>query len=131
MLELAIGTGRIALPLAARGVRVDGVDFSAAMLAKLRAKPGGEALAVTLGDFADVPVPGKYPLVYIVFNTLFNLLDQDEQVRCFQNVANDLTEEGLRRGGVRTQFSGEAARRPVRGRRADRRRVRAARCRSA
>ncbi len=69
-LELAIGTGRIALPLAARGIRVDGIDLSPAMVARLRAKPGGADLEVTMGDFADVPVEGTYPLIYIVFNTL-------------------------------------------------------------
>jgi SAM-dependent methyltransferase len=94
-LELAIGTGRVALPLAARGIRVDGIDFSPAMVAKLRAKPGGDQLAVTLGNFADVPVAGTYRLVYLVFNTLFNLLTQDEQVRCFANVAAHLTEDGV------------------------------------
>jgi SAM-dependent methyltransferase len=94
VLELAIGTGRIALPLAARGVRVDGIDFSEAMVARLRSKPGGEALKVTMGDFADVAVSGTYRLIYIVFNTLFNLLTQDEQVRCFQNVAAHLGEDG-------------------------------------
>jgi len=93
-LELAIGTGRIALPLAARGIQVDGVDLSTAMVAKLRAKPGGDALSVTMGDFADVPVTGRYPLIYLVFNTLFNLLTQDDQVRCFQNVAGHLTDGG-------------------------------------
>ncbi len=94
-LELAIGTGRVALPLAARGIRVDGVDFSPAMVAKLRAKPGGDALTVTMGDFAAVPVEGAYRLIYVVFNTLFNLLTQDEQVRCFENVAAHLTEDGV------------------------------------
>jgi SAM-dependent methyltransferase len=93
-LELAIGTGRIALPLAARGIRVDGVDISPAMLAKLRAKPGGEQMSLTLGDFADVPVQGTYRLVFEVFNTLFNLLTQDDQVRCFENVAAHLTDDG-------------------------------------
>jgi hypothetical protein len=93
-LELAIGTGRIALPLAARGITVDGIDLSASMVAKLRAKPGGDQIAVTLGDFAGVPVPGSYPLIYVVFNTLFNPLTQDDQVRCFQNVAARLTEQG-------------------------------------
>ncbi|HLJ81976.1 MAG TPA: class I SAM-dependent methyltransferase, partial [Ktedonobacterales bacterium] len=86
-LELAIGTGRVALPLAARGIRVDGIDFSPAMVAKLRAKPGGDQIAVTMGNFADVPVQGTYRLIYVVFNTLFNLLTQDDQVRCFENVA--------------------------------------------
>lgn len=94
-LELAIGTGRIALPLAARGVRVDGIDLSPAMVAKLRAKPGGEHLSVTTGDFADVSVEGNYRLIFIVFNTLFNLLTQEDQVRCFENVARHLTEDGL------------------------------------
>ena len=94
-LELAIGTGRIALPLAARGIRVDGVDLSPAMVSKLRSKPGGEQLSVTMGDFADVPVEGSYRLIFIVFNTLFNLLSQEEQVRCFENVANHLTDDGL------------------------------------
>lgn len=95
VLELAIGTGRIALPLAARGVRVDGIEISPAMVAKLRAKPGGEDVTVTLGDFADVGVPGSYRLVFVVFNTLFNLLKQDDQVRCFQNVAAHLTDDGV------------------------------------
>ncbi len=93
-LELAIGTGRIGLPLAARGITVDGIDSSRAMVDRLRAKPGGERLAVTTGDFADVPVPGRYRLVYIVFNTLFNLLTQDAQVRCFENVAARLDDGG-------------------------------------
>ena len=93
-LELAIGTGRIALPLAARGIRVDGIDFSSAMVAKLRAKPGGARIAVTIGNFADVAVKGTYRLIYLVFNTLFNLLSQDEQVRCFENVADHLTDNG-------------------------------------
>ena len=93
-LELAIGTGRIALPLAARGIRVDGIDFSSTMVAKLRAKPGGAQIAVTMGNFADVAVKGTYRLIYLVFNTLFNLLSQDEQVRCFENVADHLTDDG-------------------------------------
>jgi SAM-dependent methyltransferase len=93
-LELAIGTGRIALPLAARGVHVDGIDISRAMVGRLRAKPGGERLAVTIGDFADVPVSGRYALIYVVFNTLFNLLTQDDQIRCFENVARRLTDDG-------------------------------------
>jgi hypothetical protein len=75
-------------------VRVDGIDFSAPMVAKLRAKPGGDQIAVTIGNFADVPVQGTYRLIFLVFNTLFNLLTQDEQVRCFQNVAAHLTEDG-------------------------------------
>ncbi len=94
-LELAAGAGRIALPLAERGVHVDGIDFAPAMLAQLRTKPGGERLAVTLGDFADVPVPGHYRLIYVVWNTFFNLLTQDRQVRCFANVAAHLTDDGV------------------------------------
>jgi Methyltransferase domain len=93
-LELAIGTGRIALPLAARGIRVDGIDFSPPMVAKLRAKPGGDELSVTMGDFADVGVSDTYPLIYIVFNSFFNLLTQDDQVRCFENVASHLADGG-------------------------------------
>ena len=94
-LELAIGTGRIALPLTARGILVDGVDISPAMIAQLRTKLGGDQISVTIGDFADVPVPGTYRLIYVVFNTLFNLLSQEEQVRCFENVAAHLTDDGL------------------------------------
>jgi Methyltransferase domain len=93
-LELAIGTGRIALPLAARGIRVDGIDLSTAMVARLREKPGGDQISVTIGDFAEVPVEGTYRLIYVVFNTLFNLLTQEEQVRCFENVAAHLTDDG-------------------------------------
>ena len=93
-LELAIGTGRIALPLAAIGIIVDGIDISPAMVARLRAKPGGDDISVTMGNFADVAVAGSYRLIYVVFNTLFNLLSQDEQVRCFENVAAHLTDDG-------------------------------------
>jgi Methyltransferase domain len=93
-LELAIGTGRIALPLAARGILVHGVDLSPAMVARLRRKPGGDRIPVTVGDFAEVPVPGSFRLVYVVFNTLFNLRTQDEQVRCFENVAAHLADDG-------------------------------------
>jgi SAM-dependent methyltransferase len=93
-LELGIGTGRVALPLAARGIRVDGIDISPAMVARLRAKPGGEGLTVTIGDFGAVAVPGAYRLVYVVFNTLFNLGTQEDQVRCFENVAARLADDG-------------------------------------
>lgn len=105
-LELAIGTGRIALPLAAKGVQVDGIDFSPSMIARLRAKPGGQNLTITLGNFADVAVPDTYDLIYIVFNTLFNLLTQNEQVGCFVNVAAHLTERGVFviEGGIPTEF---------------------------
>ncbi|HWD43398.1 MAG TPA: class I SAM-dependent methyltransferase [Actinomycetota bacterium] len=94
-LELGIGTGRVALPLAARGVEVHGVDASAAMVERLRAKPGGEAIPVTLGDFADLPVEGSFTLVYAVFNTFFSLLTQGAQVRCFQAVAGRLAPGGV------------------------------------
>jgi hypothetical protein len=94
-LELAIGTGRIALPLAAQGIRVDGIDMSEPMVAQLRAKPGGDSMSVTMGDFADVAIDGTYRLIYLVFNTLFNLLEQDDQVRCFVNAAKHLTQDGL------------------------------------
>lgn len=93
-LELGIGAGRIALPLAARGIRVDGVDISPAMVDQLRDMPGGERLSVAIGDFADVPVAGAYRLIFVVWNTFFNLLTQEDQVRCFENVAAHLAEEG-------------------------------------
>jgi len=89
-LELAVGTGRVALPLMARGIGVAGVDASAEMVQRLRAKPGGEAVPVTIGDMADVPVSGQFALVYLVFNTLFGLLTQERQAVCFRNVARVL-----------------------------------------
>jgi hypothetical protein len=73
---------------------VDGIDLSTAMVDKLRAKPGGDEISVTIGDFADVAVDGTYPLIFVVFNTLFNLLTQDDRVRCFENVAAHLTDDG-------------------------------------
>ncbi|ONK09764.1 class I SAM-dependent methyltransferase [Streptomyces sp. MP131-18] len=94
-LELAVGTGRVALPLAARGVAVEGVEGSAAMAERMRAKPGGTAVPTVIGDMADVPVTGPFALAYLVFNTLFNLPDQARQVDCFRNVA-----EVLQPGGV-------------------------------
>jgi SAM-dependent methyltransferase len=93
-LELGIGTGRVALPLAARGVEVHGIDASEAMIERMAAKPGGDAVTVTVGDFAGVPVEGSYPLVYVVFNTFFALLSQDDQVRCFAAVAEHLAPGG-------------------------------------
>ncbi len=93
-LELGIGTGRVAMPLAAAGVAVEGIDASESMVAKLREKPGGAAIPVTLGDFADVGRPGPFDLVFVVFNTLFVLLDQESQVRCFGNVAQRLKPDG-------------------------------------
>ena len=95
ILELAIGTGRIALPLAARGIEVHGIDASEAMVAKLRGKPGGEDIPVTIGDFADVGVEGRFRLITIVFNTLWALLTQEDQERCLRNVADHLTEDGV------------------------------------
>ena len=89
-LELGIGTGRIALPLAQRGVRVHGIDLSEAMVARLRAKPGAERVGVTVGDFATTTVEGSFSVAYLVFNTINNLTSQDEQVACFQNVAAHL-----------------------------------------
>jgi SAM-dependent methyltransferase len=94
VLELGIGTGLLALPLAARGVDVHGIDASPEMVAALRAKPGGEALPVTMGDFAEVNVEGEFSLVYVVYNTLFALQTQEEQVRCFGNVAARLAPGG-------------------------------------
>jgi SAM-dependent methyltransferase len=93
-LELAIGTGRIGLPLAGTGVRVDGIELSEAMLERLREKPGGADLDVTVGDMADVELPRRYRLVYVVFNTFFNLLTQDDQVRCFERTAGHLADDG-------------------------------------
>ena len=87
VLELAIGSGRVALPLAARGVAVEGIEASPEMVALLRAKPGGDAIPIVVGDMADVGVTGPYPLVYLVFNTLFNLTGQGRQEDCFRNVA--------------------------------------------
>jgi SAM-dependent methyltransferase len=94
-LELAIGTGRIAIPLASTGVEVAGIDASQAMVAKLRQKPGGRDLEVHMGDFADVGVDGPFSLVYVVFNTFFALLSQEDQLRCFRNVANRLGDIGV------------------------------------
>src|SRR6516162_8035933 len=86
-LELGIGTGRIALPLAARGVEVHGIDASPAIVARMREKPGGDKIDVTIGDMADVPVAGEFAIVFVVFNTFFMLTTQEAQVRCFRNVA--------------------------------------------
>ncbi len=95
VLELGIGTGRVALPLAARGIEVHGIDASPAMVERLRAKPGGDVLPVRIGDFADVDAPGaSYTLVYVVFNTFFALLTQHDQCRCFANVAARLGPTG-------------------------------------
>ncbi len=93
-LELGIGTGRIALPLARRGVPVHGIDVSEAMVAKLRAKPGGEDIDVTIGDFATTTVDGSFSLAYLVYNTISNLTTQAAQVACFRNVATHLEPGG-------------------------------------
>jgi SAM-dependent methyltransferase len=93
-LELGIGTGRIALPLAQRGVRVHGIDLSEAMVERLRAKPGAEQIGVTIGDFATTTVEGTFSVAYLVFNTIMNLTTQDEQIACFQNVAAHLEPGG-------------------------------------
>jgi SAM-dependent methyltransferase len=94
VLELGIGTGRIALPLAARGVRVHGIDLSPDMVAQLRAKPRGEDIPVTIGDFSTTRVDGTFSLAYLVFNTINNLTTQDAQVACFENVAAHLEPGG-------------------------------------
>ena len=93
-LELGIGTGRIAIPLARRGVPVHGIDLSEAMVARLRAKPGAERVGVTIGDFATTTVEGRFSVAYLVFNTIMNLTTQDEQVACFRNVAAHLEPGG-------------------------------------
>jgi SAM-dependent methyltransferase len=93
-LELGIGTGRIALPLSRRGVTVHGVDLSQPMVDQLRAKPGGEAIEVTIGDFATTRVDGAFSLAYLVYNTIENLTTQEAQVACFQNVARHLAPGG-------------------------------------
>jgi SAM-dependent methyltransferase len=94
VLELGIGTGRIALPLARRGVRVHGIDLSKAMIARLRAKPGGDRIEVTIGDFATTRVEGSFSLAYLVYNTIMNLTTQSAQVACFRNVATHLDPGG-------------------------------------
>ncbi|BEP14934.1 class I SAM-dependent methyltransferase [Acidothermaceae bacterium B102] len=93
-LELGIGTGRVALPLSQRGVRVCGIDLSTAMVARMRAKPGGEVIEVAIGDFAETRVEGTFSLAYLVFNTISNLTSQDAQVACFRNVARHLDDGG-------------------------------------
>jgi len=94
VLELGVGTGRVAVPLAATGLDVHGIEASPAMVEQLRAKPGGDALDVTLGDMTEVRVDGTFSLVYLVFNTINNLLTQDAQVACFANAAAHLAPGG-------------------------------------
>jgi SAM-dependent methyltransferase len=93
-LELGIGTGRVAVPLAGRGVAVHGIDLSRAMVARLRDKPGGAGIGVTIGDFATTKVDGTFALAYLVFNTISNLTTQQAQVACFRNVADHLEPGG-------------------------------------
>jgi SAM-dependent methyltransferase len=95
VLEFGIGTGRVALPLAARGLQVYGIDASEVMLAQLRAKPGGDAIPVVVGDFADTRAEGRFDLVVLVLHTLFNLATQDAQCRCFANAARHLNDQGV------------------------------------
>jgi SAM-dependent methyltransferase len=90
VLELGIGTGRIAFPLARRGLPVHGIELSRAMVARLREKPGGEDIEVTIGDFSTTTVEGSFSLAYLVFNTIMNLTSQAAQVACFRNVAAHL-----------------------------------------
>ncbi|MGH3203318.1 MAG: class I SAM-dependent DNA methyltransferase [Streptosporangiaceae bacterium] len=93
-LELAIGTGRIGLPLSQRGVPVHGIELSRAMVARLRGKPGGEAIPVTIGDMATTRVDGSFAVAYLVYNTINNLTTQEAQVACFRNVAQHLSPGG-------------------------------------
>jgi SAM-dependent methyltransferase len=93
-LEFGIGTGRNALPLAARGVRVHGIDLSQAMVTRLRAKPGGDAIGVAIGDFATTVAGGTFSVAYLVFNTIMNLTTQQAQVDCFANAAAHLEPGG-------------------------------------
>ncbi|WP_314174440.1 class I SAM-dependent DNA methyltransferase [Streptomyces winkii] len=93
-LEFAIGTGRVALPLSRRGIRVAGIEMSEPMLEQLRKKPGGSEIPVSVGDMASARAPGRFSLVYLVFNTITNLLSQDEQVECFRNAARHLEPGG-------------------------------------
>ncbi len=94
VLELGIGTGRIALPLSERGIEVHGIDASTCMIEILRQKPGGEDIPVEIGDFADVTIDGDFSLIFIAFNTFFALLTEDDQLRCFRNVAAHLRPGG-------------------------------------
>jgi SAM-dependent methyltransferase len=93
-LEVGVGTGRIALPLAARGVEVHGIDMSRAMVDRLRAKPGGDGIGVGIGDFATAQVEGTFSVAYLVYNTIMNLTSQDAQVDCFRNAARHLEPGG-------------------------------------
>lgn len=93
--EFAVGSGRIALPLMRAGVRVDGIEQSQDMVERLREKPDGERVHVVVGDMTRVDMGRKYGLVYLVYNTIGNLLTQEEQVRCFENASRHLTDDGV------------------------------------
>lgn len=95
VLELGIGTGRVALPLLEHGIVVHGIDASAAIVEKMRAKPGGDQIPVTIGDFSDLPVSGDFSLVFVVASTFYQLQSQEAQLRCFENVARHLQPGGL------------------------------------
>jgi SAM-dependent methyltransferase len=95
VLELGIGTGRLALPLSRRGIRVDGIELSSAMVEQLRAEPGSSEINVTIGDFSTTKVDGTFTLAYLVRNTIMNLTTQDAQVACFHNVARHLAPNGF------------------------------------
>lgn len=93
-LELGIGTGRIAIPLAQRGISVNGIELSRAMVRELRAKPGSEAIGITIGDFSTAKADGKFAVAYLLFNTIMNMTTQEAQVACFQNVSEQLEPGG-------------------------------------
>jgi SAM-dependent methyltransferase len=95
VLELGIGTGRVALPLFEYGIAVHGIDASVAIVEKMRTKPGGDQIPVTIGDFSDVPVSGRFSLIFVVASTLYQLQSQEAQLRCFENVARHLEPGGL------------------------------------
>ncbi len=95
VLELAVGTGRVAVPLAAKGLDVCGIEASDKMVAKMHAKPGGEGIPVTIGDMAEARMEGEFDLVFLVFNTIINLLTQEAQVRCFKNAARHMSPKGV------------------------------------
>lgn len=95
VLEFAVGTGRIALPLTREGVRVDGIELSPDMVARMREKPDGDRVEVTMGDMASAGTGRTYRLVYLIYNTIGILLTQDDQVRCFQNAARHMSDDGL------------------------------------
>lgn len=94
-LELGIGTGRVALPLQKKGVKLHGIDVSDAMVSRLKAKPGGEDIEITKGSFDEIEIDKQFELIYVIFNTFYALLTQEEQVRCFRSVADHLKSGGV------------------------------------